>query len=479
MAFLRSAPLPAASPAGGPEPPALHMVVPVLWEQDHVEAALRWFATLLRQLPGATLTVVTSAREDREREHLIEIVAQTPARLITARRFPHLTVEEHRDLARHAERAGGRMGRAAVASVLSRRPCTRDVLAALLDRQEFADVPIRHVHYVGEGRKAAQVNFAAGSLGAADTDYIAVYDVDSRPELGLMRTTRAFIAGSMRLGGARPPVVQQSARFEIEESTGPVWQRQVCRGASRLQTLWTLRREIPSFRRYTQAIQRPTSHGVVDAVRRGLAQTVGHGLLIRADIYRQMGGLPEDTVLDDLPFGYRLTTAQIPVHVLPVLSVATAPARVGDLISTHRRWFRNYLDYPACARTAHRAGHGTTAAHAVALGVAGYRATTWLLATPATAICAVTLLRPGTPLRVRILAAAALWWGCVTPIRILAAGKPTPPPLARQARDAAEVFTAYLVKSIGPIAALVDAAVPRRGFVLSPKTHRRPDPQEG
>jgi hypothetical protein len=480
-AFLTRPRRPTGLPGSRAVAPALHVVVPVLWEQAHVGAAMHWFATLLRQLPGSTLTVVSTAREDREREHLIDAVARCPVGQISIRRFPHLTAGEVRDLAGHANAADRSARRAAAAAVLSRRPRTGDVVAGLLQQPEFADLPIRHVHYPGDGRKAAQVNFAVTRLGAADSDYVAVYDVDSRPDLQLIRRTLDTIADTSTFDGEVPPVVQQSARFEVAGSAGQVWQWHVCRGAARLQTLWTLRREIPSFRRYTRAIHRPTGVAVLDAVRRGLAQTVGHGLLIRADVYHRLGGLPEDTMLDDLPFGYRLTAAQIPVQVVPVLSVAPAPERVGDLISTHRRWFRNYLDYPACARAAHHDGLGSAAVHAVALGVAGYRAVTWLLASPATVACAVALLRRTTPLPVRALAATCLWWGCVTPVRMLAAAQPTPTPLAVQARDAAEVFAAYLVNSIGPAAALAQAATdatPATGFALSPKTHRRHDPKE-
>jgi hypothetical protein len=126
-----------------------------------------------------------------------------------------------------------------------------------------------------------------------------------------------------------------------------------------------------------------------------LAQRVGHGLLVRVDVYRQLGGLPEYTVLDDLPFGYQLTTAGVPVHVVPVM-VAPAPERLDDLIATHRRWLRSYLDYPACARAARRAGRGSRVDDAIALTVVGHRAATWLLATPTTAACAARAGGPRT-----------------------------------------------------------------------------------
>jgi len=462
--------------------PVVHMVIPVLWEQAHVGAALRWFAELARDVPGATVTIVTTDRENREREHLIDAVTRCPMRRVTARRFPHLGAAELRDLT-EAPRAGSgdTLAGEVVRSVLSRRRLTCEVVADLLHDAELADAPIRHVHYPGMGRKAAQVNYAVGLLDARDGDYVAVYDVDSRPDLTVLRRTLAEIAARQSADGHLPPVVQQSARFDTAGAAVQAWQRHLCRGAARLQTLWTLRREIPSFRRYATATSRPTGLRALDAARRGLAQTVGHGLLIRIDVFRQVGGLPEYTVLDDLPFGYQLTAAGVPVHPAPMTLVAPAPEHVADLVATHRRWFRNYLDYPACAHVGSRAGRGSPVEHAVALGVAGYRAATWLLASPVTAACTVAVVRRTGAPAARAVAAVALWLGCVTPVRMLAATSPDRPSLGEQAREAAEVYAAYLLKSIGPIAALADtvmvAASPASRLTLSPKTHhRRLDP---
>jgi len=478
MAFLAQAP--PADPSGE-EHPTLHLVVPVLWEQAHVGAAVRWFAELMRELPGSTLTIVTTAREEREREYLVDDVAGCTSRMITARRFPQLTPDQLRTLVAAAQ-AGprGRLTHDAAVSVVLRARLTCDVVADLLHYPDLADVPIRHVHYAGAGRKAAQVNFAVARLdGAADGDYIAVYDVDSRPDLVLVRHTLGYVAERRQADGELPAVVQQSAVFATRGAAGRAWQRHVCRGSARLQTLWTVRREIPSFRRYTAATRRPSGVALIDATRRGLAQTVGHGLLVRLDVYREMGGLPEYTVLDDLPFGYQLTAAGVPVHVAPVMSSAPAPETVTDLISTHRRWFHNYLDYPACAVAARRAGHGTLAEHAIALCVAGYRAATWMLSSPATAACALTLLRRTTSPHARMFAGAALWLGCATPVRMLAASQADRPSWATQVRDAVEIFAAYLIKSIGPIAAIAQATVPAKGFAPAPKTHRRgPHPEE-
>jgi hypothetical protein len=336
-------------------------------------------------------------------------------------------------------------------------------------------LPIRRVHYPGDGRKAAQVNHAVAQLaGAASGDYVAVYDVDSRPTAELLQQTRSYLAARRQYADAAAAVVQQSARFTTANAAGTGWERAVCRGAARQQTLWTLRREIPSFRRYAAAVRRPTGHRALDAVRRGLAQTVGHGLLIRLDVFRQVGGLAEFTTLDDLPFGYRLTMAGIPVDVMPALTTASAPDRIAELLALKRRWYTNYLDYPRCAAKARRAGAGSLAEHAVALLTGGYRGATWALATPATAACLAAVASRRVRWPVRALAAAGLWLGCVTPVRMLADAEPgRRPGVAAQARDSGEVLAAYLLHSLGPLAALAGAATGRRWGRFAPKTNRR------
>jgi hypothetical protein len=81
---------------------------------------------------------------------------------------------------------------------------------------------------------------------------------------------------------------------------------------------------------------------------RGVAQPVGRGLFVRLDVFRGLGGLPTFSVLDDVPFGYRLTIEEIPVDCVPFTAIADAPedARMllaqGPLVSELPR-------HPLCA----------------------------------------------------------------------------------------------------------------------------------
>lgn len=473
-------------PADGPSSasaPVLHLVIPVLWEQQHVAGAVRWFADLAQQIPGCTVTFVSTAREEHERQLLIGRLTGLTAAAVTARRFPQLTPDDVDQLSNLARLQP--LTEADARTVLGGRRLTGDVLDTVLAARPPAGV-VRHVRYPGSGRKAAQINHAVAGLSEKDPGlaYVVVYDVDSRPDVAMLRCTIEHLLHRKQTTGRLPLVVQQSARFHTAGSARRGWERSICRGSATVQTLWTLRREIPSFRRFAYAGAHATGLSAVDAARRGLVQTVGHGLLVRLDLFRDLEGMPEYTTLDDLPFGYALTLRGIPVDVLPVLLDAPAPEHAAELVTTLRRWWSSYLDYPACAKAAYRNGVGDRAEHAAALATAGYRAAAWLAAGPATAICAVAVLRPSSRPLVRLLGAAALWLGCVTPVRMSAAAEPLTPGPASQAQQAVEVFAAYLVRGLGPATA-VGSAVTRHlrgritaGLDLSPKTYHRSSPRE-
>ncbi|MFF7990156.1 hypothetical protein ACFZDG_10250 [Kitasatospora xanthocidica] len=451
------------------EPVTLHVVIPVLREQLHIAGALAWFVPLLRDFPGSTLTLVSTAREERERAHLVGRLAGATATDLSVQRFPHLTDAELTALAETLAKTGERtLTLATAAEALSTFPTTADVIASEIAR--LRDPVVRHVHYEGDGRKAAQVNAAVEQL-AVDSaeEYVAVYDVDSRPSRELLQRTAEFLARQRSEDGELPRVVQQSARFTTQGAADAWWERALCRGAARAQTLWTLRREIPNLRRYADSARR--ARGGL-----GLAQTVGHGLLIRIDVFRQVSGLPTFTVLDDVAFGYRLTLDGIPVDSLPFTTAVPAAEYLPELLSQSERWFQSYLDYPQCAARWHAQGHGSRLDHAAALTIGAYRGMAWLLVSPATAACLALALGPRTRPQVRATAVAALLAATVAPVRLLAEAEGRPLTVRETATQSAETLAGLLLKSIGPMAALGRwAATGTRHSALAPKSNRRTD----
>ncbi len=429
-------------PADG-EAPHVHVVMPVLREQRHVNDALDWWREILPLFPGMTLTIVSTAREERERDaaSVTATQGQRPQKELPARGRPTYPMIASRAWHRGLVTPGS----CATSADSSMAPLTREVVEQAL---RSADQPrIRHITYPGQARKAGQVNYAGRTLPA--TGYLAVYDVDSRPGVEVIRRTRAELTGP-----AAPPVAQHHALHRAAAGQTGVAAALV-RGSAELQTIWTLRREIPYARRYQKwAGQR----GLPAWLRGGLPQPVGHGLYVRQDALAAIGGLPEATVLDDVPAGIPLALAGLRTMSIPHLTEVPAPETVSEVVAQHRRWFCSYLDYPAILQAAARAGLGQPAQRRVLGFIAAYRGTAWLAATPLTAATVAAAISPGSSPGLRSAAWAALALAAVLPAGLTAALNGDRILCFRTATISADLLAAYMLRSAGPWLAVADAA---------------------
>lgn len=449
-------------PAGQQMPP-VHVIVPVLREQQHVSAVLTWWRQILPQFPGMSLTIVSTAREERERDLLTAAVCS--ASRLTRTGFPQLSERELADLTSARVSAGGQLAPGTAAQILARTPLTREVVGQLLAREDPSR--IRHLTYSGTGRKAAQVNYAARSLPAGG--YLAVYDVDSRPGAGLLARTYALLPGP----GEEPAVVQQHALHAVTRAGQPLARRALVCGSATLQSVWTLRREIPYARRYQRSAGQP---GILARLRAGLPQPVGHGLFLRADVLVQLGGLPEMTVLDDVPAGVPIALRDIPVLSVAAVTTVPAPGTVVEIIAQHRRWFCSYLDYPAVLRAAARASPGHAGHRYLLSGIAAYRGAAWLAAGPLTAVTLVAAAWPRSGRKLRVTACAGLILAAVVPAVMGTSARQGRIRAGQAARDSLELLAAYLLRSTGPWLAVWDAAQgrhPASAAAPAPKTHHR------
>ncbi len=461
LAWLRR---PQAPPPAARIPPPVHVIIPVLREQEHVGPALDWWRQVLPQFPSMSLTLVSTAREERERRLLA--AAACSARRLTSSALPQLSPAELAGLASARAEAGGQLTPPAAERVLARKPLTSEVIDRLLAPD---DPPrIRHVTYPGTGRKAAQVNHAA--MAVPDGGYIAVYDIDSRPAHALLAATCAQLAAP----GPGPAVVQQHALHAAPPPGGQLADsRLLARSAAAAQSVWTLRREIPYARRYQRSAG---DEGLLPRLRAGLPQPVGHGLFLRQDAHAAIGGLPETTVLDDVPAGILLALLDIPVVSIAQLAEVPAPAVAAEVITQHRRWFCSYLDYPALLGDAARAGYGDARHRRLLAAIAAYRGAAWLAASPLTAAAMVTAACPWSGRGLRLTACAGLILAAAAPAVMITAARQGRVRPGQAAADSALILVGYLVRSAGPWLAVWDAARgrhPASPAALSPKTHRR------
>ena len=280
---------------------------------------------------------------------------------------------------------------------------------------------VRHLHYPATGGVMAdQVNFAARVELARLTEdgvdpqwvWVAVYNADFRPDPATLDSVTRLADASPALG---PRIVQQSALFTTNLHAFPPNARgAVLSGAALLQSRWTLAREIPRLRRQA----RQARSGGARWPR--LAHCVGHGLFVRGDEFLAGGGLPTETMNEDLAFGYLACAGGIPIDPLPVLEHGESPPTWGGVVRQARQWFWSYAEYPRFARLATARGLGDQRARGwlVAQGLA--RGGWWLGQSPA---LAATLVLPVLARRrLPALGAAIGAWGAyyVLPVALLA-----------------------------------------------------------
>lgn len=332
----------------GPEIP-IRIVIPVLLEQESIRESFEFFACLAAQ--GATEVVFVSTDVE---ERAVQAATETVEGLGSG--VSRETIIGCLEGVLGPEIASDWLGDDCAVSpseVLDRlrwHKTTGQMLCDLLE--EFPASGVRHVHFDGESSSMAlQVRAGAGlewERGKpASENYVAVYNVDSRPEHSTLESAREQIDELRRVNGTLPNVLQQSSAFVGRDGSD---QSSVSLAAGIAQTRWTLGTEIAKLRRQGRAVRKGSR---IPA----LAICVGHGLFIRAEYYELRHELPTFVMQEDLAYGFLMSADREPVYPLRTLDRATTPSTLRALNSQKQQWFWAYLEYPKVS------------AHAAALGV--------------------------------------------------------------------------------------------------------------
>lgn len=262
-------------------------------------------------------------------------------------------------------------------------PSTHTIVADFI-ATEVTDGTVRCVHVNrADGRLAHQLNRALAEV-HDPTGWIAVYNADSRPHPHTIAGFRAALA-------AQPDAVvfQQPALFFANDGDlAPGAWRWLVRATATLQSRWTLAHEIPRLLRQRQASGSPL-------LRRSYAHVVGHGLFIRVDVLRAVGGFPTETPTEDLFLGFLLRSLGWRIEPLPLLELADTPRSVRAVLVQRRGWFFGPLYFPAYLRSVWRRGDLTTAQRAGAVLMTAQvmlSAIAWLTSGPLLACTAATVL---------------------------------------------------------------------------------------
>lgn len=315
--------------------PHVLFVIPALREQDALAATLSYFTSLEMDPSRTAICVVTTERERAERAAVERHVGALAADLDSGAPLSFLASEYgglmpvsvlkrlHAE-AEHLPR--GSELEQYLLSLMRELPDT-PALAQDLAAQWNRDLGRRlvwHLHYPRtDGMFAHQVNFAAGHLEEIlgsqvdlSTCYIVPYCVDSRPARETLRVLAAHVANQ-----GHSEVLQQYTTYTAN------WQENswLMRAAALFQSNVDLRVGLANA-----------------ALPTGLSVPVvaSHGLMIRADIYRTLGGLSEKFWGEDMHFGCMAAVSGVPLGTLSCLGRGDSPAHLRVLVSQGAVWFR-------------------------------------------------------------------------------------------------------------------------------------------
>lgn len=170
---------------------------------------------------------------------------------------------------------------------------------------------VYHIHYpFSIGDKASQINFAVKNIKIKEEDYIAIYDVDSRPE----KNTFWYVGSDSQ----DSDIYQQFSLYFKDFNKIPY----ISKAGSFLQTRWSFGYELK------KAINNSP-----------LVYCIGHGLFIKKKVFDDLGGFPEDSLAEDLSFGYWASSNGVKIKPIPFFDNAEYAPDFKSAVVQSSRWF--------------------------------------------------------------------------------------------------------------------------------------------
>lgn len=173
------------------------------------------------------------------------------------------------------------------------------------------------------GVKAHQVNYALRHIHTDERKtWVFLMDIDSRfSKAGLYEIIEAINDNSL--------VIQQHAAFLYNFNEISYIQK----GQALYQSRWTITHEISRV-----VLNKITKYTI--------AHIVGHGLCINLELLRKYGGLPEETLVEDITLGYYLVASGQTIESTHVLELADCPNKFLDGFKQQKRWSVGAMLYP-------------------------------------------------------------------------------------------------------------------------------------
>ena len=303
------------------------IVIPCLREQDIIIQTLNYFLGLTKHLDNVKLLIVTTQKEEFEKEinlylkdQLIKDVKNNMQLQKLINKYNKiLSTNEIKEILKYSKLEN-------IEEIINNKIQNSKTTSVLIEEfiiQNHLEEKVYHFHYPNnEGIMADQLNYVLNNFEFKDEKnyYFSVYNADSIPNKDTIKEVLTTINEN-----DNPKVIQQ---YSVPISN---WNdlSNLMKGFSIYQSNFELR------------------YGLINSYfpnKLLYTYVVGHGMYIRVDILKQIGGFETKYWCEDIYMSYVLRNKDISIYPIKTLEIMQSPQYLSILTKQNSVWFKTSFE---------------------------------------------------------------------------------------------------------------------------------------
>lgn len=303
------------------------IVIPCLREQDIIIQTLNYFLGLTKNLDNVKLLIVTTQKEEFEKEinsylkdQLIKDVKNNMQLQKLINKYNKiLSTNEIKEILKYSKLEN-------IEEIINNKIQNSKTTSVLIEEfiiQNHLEEKVYHFHYPNnEGIMADQLNYVLNNFEFKDEKnyYFSVYNADSIPNKNTIKEVLTTINEN-----DNPKVIQQ---YSIPISN---WNElsNLMKGFSIYQSNFEIR------------------YGLINSYfpnKLLYTYVVGHGMYIRVDILKQIGGFETEYWCEDIYMSYVLRNKDISIYPIKTLEIMQSPQYLSILTKQNSVWFKTSFE---------------------------------------------------------------------------------------------------------------------------------------
>ena len=303
------------------------IVIPCLREQDIIIKTIQHFLELISNLNNIKLLIVTTQKEEYEREKNLYLQKQLKGdiennidiRKLIIKYNKILSTNEIKDILKYKTNKNIEN---IIYDKIKNSKTTNKIVEEFIKVNKLEE-KVYHMHYPNnEGIMADKLNYVLNNFKFIDESkyYFSVYNADSIPN----ENTIAEVLDAIRKNEC-PEVIQQ---YSVPISN---WNElsNVMKGFAIYQSNFELRYGLINSNFSSKLLY---------------TYVVGHGMYIRIDILKQIGGFETKYWCEDIYMSYVLRTKNISICPIGTLEIMQSPQYLSILIRQNAVWFKTSFE---------------------------------------------------------------------------------------------------------------------------------------